>query len=212
MSEIKLLDDDVEYSSLRPIGWDVVLRDIPFNVYRIDGYNHSIGGKWGENCYWACAADEMPTKNNLVEFSGAPCRWGFEIQENNFLKTKWGETEMRVSHKCTIYRNGEEFYDFFGSTEYCAAKAVTFLVHLQEHPIAFNMRNFRDEILGRKIYWKEQPAIIERYIEGQACVIIRPENPNGFNKPCWMGKNDYMEDSFEVKEDIFSKSIWWFRD
>ena len=51
MHRIRLIEKDTDISKLNiaKIDWDVVVRDRSYQVVRIDGYVHTIGGKYGEN-------------------------------------------------------------------------------------------------------------------------------------------------------------------
>lgn len=214
--EIRLIEKDTDLSELNmsKMNWDVNVKGIPYQIVRIEGYVHSIGGGKGNNDYWAYPLGEAPSYENLVEFSGHSCRWSFKVEENNYLKSKWGETEILGNCKCTIYRNDEKFYELFGSFDYCIAKAQVLIIELQSggHPICFNHRGYEKEIVDRKIYWNDQPAIIERYLKGSCRVIIKSVDPNGFKPLSWMDDEDDYEDKFEIVDDLLQAKIDWFRD
>ena len=36
MLEIRMLDDKIDYKNLKPIGWDLVIDGIDYDVYQID--------------------------------------------------------------------------------------------------------------------------------------------------------------------------------
>ena len=55
MAELKLIKEDTDLSILHPLDWDAVLNGKEYQVYRAEGYVHTIGGRWGENDYWASA-------------------------------------------------------------------------------------------------------------------------------------------------------------
>ena len=43
MARIKLIDETTDLSQVRrPIGWDLEVNGVPYDVYRIDGYNHTL--------------------------------------------------------------------------------------------------------------------------------------------------------------------------
>ena len=54
MSEIRLITEDTDIDSLKisKMDWDVEVKGVPYQVVRIEGYIHSIGGRWGENNLW----------------------------------------------------------------------------------------------------------------------------------------------------------------
>ena len=83
-----------------------------------------------------------------------------------------------------------------------------------DHPLALNTIDFDKKMIGRKIWWRSEPGIITRWIDGQACVIIEPDGIEKFTTPAEFFKEDgdeYYEDNY-VKTNIFDKHIWWFRD
>lgn len=209
--EIKLIDKNTDLSNLKPLKWDVNIKGIPYNVYRVDGYVHTIGGKYCENDYWCCPAFEIPTYKNLIEFDGEVIRWGVKCESSNYIKTKWDETEVRHIYNIIITRNDEDFCEF-GCRDlgYGLAEAQCKIVKYQEHPIDFTERDFAIKLKGRKIWYKNQKAVIESWVKGQACVIIKFEN--GKYEPLEYEKEDdfgYEEET--IKEDILSRHIWWFR-
>ena len=69
MSEIRLITEDTDIDSLKmsKMDWDVEVQGVPYQVVRIEGYIHSIGGRWGENNLWMYPRFEIPTYDNLVE-------------------------------------------------------------------------------------------------------------------------------------------------
>lgn len=212
MREIKLIDEKTDLSRISILDWDVNVKGHRYTVYRVDGYYHSIGGKYGNNDLWCCLEDEEPTYKNLIEFDGVPCRWSFKVEQNNYTKSKWGENEVRSNCICTIYRNDKEFMSFgTRDYEYASSKAQVLITKLQEHPINFTSKNYIKEIEGRKIWYREQKAIIERYIEGQNCIIISFEDGE-YKEPEYLKEDIENLGELEIKEDLLSPHIWWFRD
>ena len=82
--EIKLINENTDLSKIDKINWDAHFNDIPLYVYRVEGYYHGIGGKWGNNDYWCCQRNEEPSYKTLMEFSGNVCNWGISIEEINY--------------------------------------------------------------------------------------------------------------------------------
>lgn len=215
MAQIKLIDKDTDLSHLkRPVGWDLEIRGIPFDVYRVDGYIHTIGGKFGENCYWACPAGEKPSYKNLIEFNGDAPTWGITFDRNNSLKTKWGETEVLANGECWITRNGKKFYHVPARyLEYGLAKAQYVLTQLlEECPLWLAERNWKKNAIGRKVWYKNQPAKIIRILEDNE-LWIEPDGIDKFKRPvywdAWMEWEDYADG---LRVDLLSNDIYWFRD
>ena len=69
-------------------------------------------------------------------------------------------------------------------------------------------------MIGRKVWWRSEPAIIESWIYGQACVILKPDGIEGFTVPPeFRGElvPSYCDEDHTIKADILDKHIWWFR-
>lgn len=215
MKDIKLItkDTDIEKLEMRKLNWDVIIKGVPYYVVRIPGYVHSIVGIYnGENDLWAYPRNENPSYENLIEYSTNQfgVLWGYRYEPYNYIKHKWGEAECYTCNKYIITRNGEDFYDDCYSIE----EVLTKINRLKEHPISFNSINWKDEIIGRKIWWRSQPAIIDRYVNKQAAIIIKPDGIDKFKIPAEYRKDDMFlseEDEDDIKTSIFDEHIYWFR-
>lgn len=205
MCEIKLITRETEFKGIELMPWDSCHNDVELHVYRIPGYIHSIGGKWGNNNYWCCKRGEKPTYENLYEFSGNVCNWGIMINENNYHRFKWNEHEIESSIRVEIIRNKKVFYTFVvNNFDYGLVKARKLLFEINEHPISFNEINYEKQIIGRKILFKNTPCIIDEYsMNNNLCIYPENEFQKEFNKK--------YEDGFVV-DDLFSNSIDWFRE
>ncbi|MED3549982.1 hypothetical protein [Cytobacillus praedii] len=214
MADIKLIDENTDLSKLRkPLGWDLEIKGVPYDIYRVEGYVHTIGGKYGENCYWACPMGEKPTYENLIEFGGEAPTWGVTFDKVNYIKSKWDETEVRSNGVCWITRNGKKFYQITGrDMDYALAKAQYYLVKLlEECPLYLSERNWKEQAIGRKIWYQNQPAIIKSVNDENELWIVPEGKP--FNAPPdweeWMGWEDYASG---LRVELLSPHIGWFRD
>ena len=218
MAEIRLITkEDIPDLKFRKLDWDVVVYGRPFQVINVEGFVHTIGGHLDHgdgNCFWAYPLNEEMTIDNLMEFDGEPgAAWGLEYTPTNYCKTKWGESEIRRGRKLVITRNGEPFYDGFITFHQAIAYVKDGL--LDDHPLDLNERDFDKKCIGRKVWWRSEPAVITRYIKGQACVILKPDGIDHFTVPAEFAKEDtgcYLDEDKEVKTNIFDKHIWWFRE
>lgn len=215
MAEIKLIDSSTDLSGLKkPVGWDLEINGMPYDVYRVEGFVHSIGGKWGENCYWACPMGENPSHENLIEFSGDAPTWGVTFERNNYIKHKWDETSVECNGNCWITRNGKKFYHVPGRyMDYGLAKAQYLLVQLlEECPLYLNERDWREQALGRKIWYHDQPAMIQRITNDNELYIIS-DGIDEFKAPAHWGEDmDWSDYSDGLRTDLLSPNIYWFRD
>lgn len=216
MKEIKLIKKDTIIPKTTPLDWDLEIKGIPYYVVRLEGFVHTIGGHWGENNLWAYPRDEEPCYENLIEFnSNSPVLWGIEYKPTHYIRSKWGETEVRRSGCLIITRNGKPF-DKLNCNEICYVidKARVRISDYNEHPLELNTIDFDKKMEGRKIWWRSQPAKIESFIWGQGCVIIVPDGIEKFETPPEFRDDDWMDDgeNYYIKTHILDEHIWWFRD
>jgi len=210
---------------LHELRWDAMVNGEPYKVffaYDDDGYyNHSIGGKY--DYAWACPRFEEPTYENLIQFDGVACEWGFKVVEKTTSKTKWDETEASSRCQIDILRNGQIFERFVTRDMYYGvAQAQVKITEYSEHPLDFNEFEFDKKCVGRKIKYKGIPAIVKKFCWGDACVCIEPSNPedaNEFFSSLHKNDDEYIEDFYDewksighMKVSINSELIWWFED
>ena len=210
MSEIRLISarTDISQLHMRKVGWDVVICGRPFQVVDIEGYVHTIGGRWGDNSYWAYPLDEAPTYENLVEFcADDPICWGITYAPRLYIKGKWDESKARRTEGIMITRNGELFSDAHSLID-----ALQKIEQYREHPMSLDERGYAEKVIGRKVWWRSQPAVITRFIKGQACVILEPDGISKFAVPPEFADDPpYYEDN-DIKTSITDGHIWWFRE
>lgn len=141
-----------------------------------------------------------------------PC-FEFIIKQGNYTKFKWGETQISSTNSVEIYINKRLVYTFgCGNIDYALARVQTLRIKMLEHP--FNFAN-PDEEIGRKVWYRKQPAVIERLLLDQGCVILKKADGTGFDMKDPWDEKDWISEwdgENEVKDDIFTESIWWFRD
>ena len=212
--DIKWVDDNIPYDQILPLDWDIVVNHRPHKAYQLEGYYHSVGSRWDD--VWCCPRDENPCKENLIGYAAdSVCSWGIEVKENKYRNYKHEDVES--SFGIIITRNGDHFYDFTcRDMSYGIAKAQTLITMIKEHPINFSSFEFEKQLIGRKIFYRDQPAIIRSYIHGQCCVMIEPDKTliDKFSKPCWAYEDgDWDPYEQELKADCLEDhNIWWFRD
>lgn len=215
MTEIKVIKPDTDISQLKitKLDWDMVINKQPYQVIRIDGYCHCIGGLYGDNNYWCYPLNEEPTYENLVGFNGEAPTLSIKYERNNRYVGKHNEFDS--VGRAVIYRNDKEFYSVGGVLEYALPKALAIMATLWEHPLGLAMRDFDKKLIGRKVWYRSEPGIIKRYCDGQGAIIIEPDGIDRFSTPKeYEVDDDWIdEDTESIKVDIFEDGhIWWFRD
>ena len=215
MCEINLIEKDSIIPKASPLDWDLEIQGRPYYVVRLKGFVHTIGGHWGENNLWAYPRDEEPCYENLIQFdTNSPVLWGIEYKPSHYIKCKWGESEIRRGSSLIITRNGKPFDEIrCGGINYGIDKARVRISDYGDHPLNLDTIDFDKKMKGRKIWWRSQPAKIERFVWGQACVIIVPDGAETFEIPPEFRKDTWANEENEyIKAHILDEHIWWFRD
>ena len=215
--DIKLVDEDTDLSNIHPFDWDVQINGIPYYVCRIEGCCHSLvfhNGVESREELWCYPRHEKPSVDNLVEYRmDSPVAWGLHYDEIHHFSHKHGETEARTGARTIITRNESPFYVVYGDAQFSIPKALHLISKINEHPLEFNSIDFDKKMVGRKIWYNGQPAIIKSFVSGQCCVIIAPDNAEKFKNPPEFVKEDgeyYYEDTMKI-DCLESGRVWWFR-
>lgn len=142
-----------------------------------------------------------------------PC-FEIKIKQNNRTKAKWNGLRINGVSCAEIYCNLRKVYEFYcNDLNYAFAKSQVLMRDMLEHP--FNFMDPDSEI-GRKIWFKGQSSIVERLLLDQGCIMIKKESGVFDLVEPWYSEEDIGLDDWhnteEVKDDVFSSNIWWFRD
>ena len=212
--EIRLIDQHTDLTKLKleKLGWDATAHGVSKDLYRIQGYAHATGGYRGVYDIWACPRNSKPTVDNLIAWSGSyGVRWGFNINPQNYCKYKWANTSFNTNIRVVITRNDLIFDEFFAyDMLYAISKVTSKVLQYQEFCVDLNCQDFENEFINRKVFWRDQPATIISYVSEQACVMLKPESKS-FTKSAYFDEEDYFDEDQEVKCEILSEHIWWFR-
>ena len=216
-TDIKLLDDKVDFSKIKPFDWDLEINGIPYYVCRIEGYCHTISWRGGNETrqeLWCYPRNEEPSLENLVEYDlKSPVAWGIQYDEIHKIRHKWDEAETTSGSRTIITRNGRPFYTVSGGINYSIPKALTLISEINEHPLEFNSIGYYDKMIGRKVWWDGQPGVITSYIQGQCCVMIAPDGIERFKNPSEFQSEEgeyYYEKELKI-DCLETKRTWWFR-
>lgn len=148
--------------------------------------------------------------DGIIEpFSGNRVLISIRIHETNYLKQSGlSGNDVRPGGSAGIFFNGVQVYEFFHRDACCAAiRCYSIVEQLKELPVSL----WTDEVVGRKIFYREVPAVVTRFIRDQGALIIQAHGEFKFPPPVWRDEDDDGEDSVDVKEDVLSPHIWWFR-
>lgn len=152
------------------------------------------------------------TKSKTIwAFDGHRTLVDISLKTHNYLKdSELSGQEIRKSCTAIISFNGTAIYEVTGREWDNTLLKTHSVVHkLLEHPLDLHNEVGRNAIVGRKVFWRDTPAVITRFINDQGCVIIKTDGVPYFPKPVYKETDD-QED--EIKDDILSGSFWWYRD
>ena len=221
---IRIIDETVDLKKvLHPISWDVMKDGISYQAffaYDDDGnFNHTLGGP--SDYAYVCPRGEEPTLDNIIAYNGTGARWGLRANEHEEIRNKWDELSMETRCSVDILRN-DEVFNTIGCRDmfYGIAKAQVLIEEYKEHSLELNSFGFDKKCVGRKIRYNGVPGVITRYVDGQACVIVKPlyeEDASRFFADPHKSEDEYIEDFFEsakthgdMKVEITSEHIWWW--
>jgi hypothetical protein len=147
-----------------------------------------------------------------MEFDGHRILIGVQIESNNYLKeSELSGNEIRKGGSAKILADGVVVFEFFfRDIQWALLHAHGLIGELQEHSSGWLMKRERDKLVGRKVFYREHPVVIESLIVDQGCLILRPES-GMFPKPVYAEDGGGYEPEREVKIEVNSPHIWWWR-
>lgn len=158
------------------------------------------------NMYMKISNDREP-----IPFNGSKILLDLKFTTHNYLKESYlSGDEIRKGGNCEIFANFVKIYEFFyRDVKQALISAQHIITKLEDLPIDYIDEEARTAMVGRKIFYHNQPAIIKRVLVDQGCIIVQREDGIPFSFPYMEEDND--EDEITVKDDILSPHIWWFR-
>ncbi len=211
--------------------WDLVIRNRQYNVYSMHKCYHCQGGT-GDNNLWCIERDKDIIPENFQPYEGDIINdiWGVQITP----KPHFRKNGVQSNFECCITRNKIPFYEIHGNNfSYLYNQSIYVIQKLNDFVVPFHFRNWKTEIVDRKIWWRERyPAIITRWIQPRGCIVIIPDDKEmvksfdthqqkefietesvHFPATRWE-KEDFGRDFSEEREvllDLFDPNINWFR-
>lgn len=141
-------------------------------------------------------------------FDGHRVAWKIEIETSNYLKeSELSGEEVRKGGSLRIWKDGVQVADeFFREVPAALRKAERLLTEISEHwP-----HGEPSEWVGRKVYYREIPAVIEYVILDQGCVVVKAEQ-GVFPPHPYEREDGRSEAEATAKVEIASPHIWWWR-
>ena len=203
--KLRPVTDKTDFTNLKVdnIGWNFWMNGEPYEVVRVNGYPHDY-----DNCYYCYkkGREIEPYNKILMPFDD---KWRkalgnvkMEIYPHPSYKIKWDEYRTRFSFIGKVWFDtgillASTYGDNWGE---CFAGLQTSLTKLNQHPIPFFHRNWREEVIGRKIWYRNSPAIIKSitdYSDSVLSFFIVPEKEKLDCPANW-----------DDKDGICSKEAW----
>ena len=213
------------------LDWDIILQSTPYYGYHFEPDYDKLSA---EDCarfdidkWFICKRDcpEEEIVNNLVEASSKDMgiRWKVEIAEYLRIKNKWGEDDLRRTCGLRIYRNDKLFYEEGCGTRQRGMRIAEDLIEdWQCHVLDICTIDFDKKMIGRKVWFRDEPAIINNFCWGMASVEVIPDReagcekfsrPKRYQKDVDDGMYDYWpEYEYGLLVPLNSHDIDWFRD
>ena len=225
LDSLFIIHNNFDIQHPRFVDWDFINNnDTPQTLFKAgDSYVHSISGSgsYADDMYSYDSTITNPTPSDCKAFSDdklAP-RWKFEIEPTFYYKTKWDETSMRTGYICRIYRNNilfttERAYD--DNDAYIMGKAKLSRIFSQTM-INFKSRKWKDELTNRKIWYRDEPAIITSlsHSNNGYDFYISPdiEKIKEFSRKGWWTEEDVSDWGYGdgTSADFLDHGINWFR-
>lgn len=140
-----------------------------------------------------------------TEFDGHHTLWGFEYFPTTYLKSsELSGDEWRKGGEIRYYRDRKLVY-----TQFCREPHIAVL---KIGETLLKLQGFAWEHLeeGRKVWFEQTPAVIERVLWEQGCVILKTEDGSDFPEAVW-SEDGSGERGKTVKVEFISESIFWWR-
>ncbi len=142
------------------------------------------------------------------DFDGHRTLWSFSFEPYTYLKESGlSGDQWRKGGTIKYFRDGVQIYEqFCRETERAAIRILATLSKLME----FNWDRLKE---GRKVYCLGVPAKIGHIILEQGAFMVIVDGVDRFPKMSFQieDEEDYVNPK-ELKMDIFSSDIWWYRD
>jgi hypothetical protein len=176
-----------------------------------DGTRLEIG--WGEHPH-SRSDDRMYARlpsGEIEAFDGHRVLVQVTLRTMNYLKcSSLSGNEVRKGGWCLISFNGNPVRGFFlRDATYGLRRAADEVEKFMDHNVRWWAKDFRDDLIGRRVYWNNQPAKITQWLEAtlssDARLIIE-----GDPGPLTCAWHDEPEQT--IVTDALDPHIWWWRE
>jgi hypothetical protein len=147
-----------------------------------------------------------------MEFDGHRILISVSIESENYLKeSELSGNQIRKGGTGRIFADGLQVFEFFfRDPQWALLHAHHLIGELREHSSGWMIAKERAKLKGRKVFYREHPAIIQSLIVDQGCLILTADGEK-FPKPAYADDENAYEPEREVKIEVNSPHIWWWR-
>ncbi len=136
------------------------------------------------------------------------------VSTYNYLKTsELSGDEIRKGGQLSIKFDGYLMHQaFVRDPRRALLEACPLIDRYLEHPVRAWIEEERQRNTGRRVYWRSEPAIVQRFT-GDGCVVLAPDGYLRFAAPPWRRDGgEELEQEECIRDDMLSPHIWWFRE
>ena len=151
-------------------------------------------------------------KNGRIdEFDGHRILWEVRLKEYNYLKeSHLSGDQIREGGEGVLLADGVQVFEFFFRDVSAAClEARSLIAKLEDCPFRIWDKKEREKAPGRKVYYRDQPAVVAHVVAERGCVVLKPDGMERFRPPPWREGGD---DDSGVLIEVTDPSIWWWRD
>lgn len=169
IGQVKLrpVTENTDFSNLKVVkyDWNFWMKNKPYQVVRVNGYPH----RYDNDLYcYPLDNEDLPYNKKLIPFvdEWRSCLGNFkiEITPNPSYRIKWDEYRQSF---CFIgkllFDDGKVFYHCQGKTFAEVFSELQFKLNkVESHPVPFFDRNWKEQVVGMKIWYHNHPCVIKK--------------------------------------------------
>lgn len=153
------------------------------------------------------------------EFAGHRVPLRVEFEEYNYLKeSELSGDEIRKGGTCRIFAAGEQVDEFFfRDVSNAILRASDRISRLWDCSCSWWSKTEREKLPGRRLYYRDFPAVVDRLIVEQGCLILKPDGAEKFPpSACDIEESKDLggmepSDGGYAKVEYWDPHIWWWR-
>ena len=157
--------------------------------------------------------DDVVTDDTVVGFSGNRTVFEVIVSTNNYVKRSGlSGNDVRAGGSYIIKADGIQIWEaFVRDVQRGLLEAHRIIDVLSEHSSNWLVKSDRDNLAGRKIFYRELPCIITRLSVARGEVTIQRADGSVFPPPVYADDDEDDEHETSICTSVTDSNIWWFR-